>query len=172
MRETKFWSPDTCSCHINIQFNDADPNPDFSYATQAEAELIRRERHEFFVAKHIAEEDQRALQGRLKKYAAWTSPNSDEYNPLEPTIGLEHAMLPENNALLDNLFDENRRKNIAQGIIRVGRPDLTEEDIPWSFTGTGTDRVLHLQYMHMADDHLPFQAQMDLQFGPGKVVVE
>lgn len=171
MRETKFGGFDTCDCRINIQYDDAIAPFVFTYATQAVAQDIRRERHEFFVAKHSAEGDQPNLLGRLRKYAAWTTPGSPQYDPMAPTFGPEHAMLPEDDAFLDNLLDENRRKNIGVEIIRLARADVDRRDIRFSFSGSGNSRVLSLAYPTQGDDLQTFQAQMDLQFGPGKVVL-
>lgn len=164
MRETKFWGVDTCGCHINFQFDDADLDPIFTYATQAEAEEIRRERHAWFCAEYERIGDAFQLAGRMRWWAIQEA--------MVPTICPDHAMLAEGNSLLDTLFNENRRKNLAVNMIQVGNAGLAEELIVWRFTGTGTDRVLHLQYPHVADGDLTFQAQMDLQFGPGKVVLE
>lgn len=172
MREVKFGGFDTCTCRINIQFDDETVGePIWRYATQAVAQDIRRERHEFFVAKHTREGDQPNLLGRLRKYAAWTTPGSPQFDSMAPTFGPEHAMLPEDDAFLNNLLDENRRKNIGVEIIRLARADLAPRDIQFSFSGNGTSRLLSLSYPPQGDDLQTFQAQMDLQFGPDKVVL-
>ena len=85
-----------------------------------------------------------------------------------------HASLP-GPLLFDTVVDECARKNTTETIAQALRPELQPQNIPHMFTGTGVDRVLHIAFLpnNLRDsEKATIQAEVDIQFGPGKVMVE
>ena len=73
----------------------------------------------------------------------------------------------------NTVLAENRRKNICQSIVQNARPLVTAEQygVAWRFLG---DRSLEINATSMGlttQQKNNVQAQADIQFGPGKVVL-
>jgi len=86
-----------------------------------------------------------------------------------PNIGAEHAALS-GVALYDAVQSENRRKNVAQGIVQAIDVNLTYEVYQWAFD---TNRVLEVSFLINVPNPIKQQIQdtCDLQFGPNKVII-
>lgn len=80
-----------------------------------------------------------------------------------------HGSLPEQACYAAN-YEENRRKNVAIGIAKTTRPTMDEKQVRWSFRADGTlDLVIGTDFT--AQQRNQVRSAVDLQFGPGKVVL-
>lgn len=149
MREkVVLWSPDTCRCSVFFTYDGDLPLEEqiFSYITQPDAQ---------------------AMANRVRD-------GQGEPRNVQPpeVICPVHVGLGSTSRLYGTLQDENTRKNISIGVATGVKPTLTAEEVLWAFD---SGRVLHLSFdrenMPTPREKIDIGAAVNIQFGPGKVVV-
>lgn len=162
---TELWGPISCTCWLNHRFEETDIDKVPIYCSQAEAELIRLEKHERLLTQHGADNDVVALQGRLRWWG--------RQGPLDTITCPAHTGLA-GESLYATLVDETARQNITLNIVLVQDLGLDHEDVRFTWTGQDADRLLTLQFPNTpvsVDARGGLQSAADLQFGAGKVLV-
>lgn len=143
------WGPDTCGCNLFYQYDDA----------LSEDAVVHS---------YIAHADAQTLSNQIRDANGNPRVIQDPEVACSAHIGLAGTL-----ALWGACQDENTRKNISQGIAQGLITGLKEEtdgkEFQWSFNPA---RVLLITLVNVdAGEATSVGAALDIQFGPGKVMV-
>jgi hypothetical protein len=84
-----------------------------------------------------------------------------------------HASLTDAQAYDASHSQDNKRKNLMFSALQTIKASVKYQDISWSFSGSGSSRVLNVNSSGTltAQQKTQLQNACDLQFGAGKVVI-
>lgn len=141
-----FWSPDTCECSIFYSW-------DKDVASESR------------VHTYVAGSSSQAFADSIRR-------NRNQGPKVQPPIVIcpAHTAIGDVPALLTALNSENTRKNISLGLATDEKADFDINAATWSFDAS-RNLLLTIDGQLTVKQLANLQAAVDLQFGPGKVVV-